>query len=96
MPAPIVVTALSYAAVAGAAYALSRRQARAQPDRHERTLDDLPEGLSADAGRTADGMRGDGHVAWTRDVRFGADGPGFRVDARALGRFRLTRLPQRA
>ena len=65
MPAPIV-TALGYVAVAGAAYAISRRQARPQPERRERTLDDLPEGLSADAGRTTEGVRGDGRPRLTR------------------------------
>ncbi len=89
--APIAGLALRYGAVALAGYALSRRIERGRTDqRAEDALDDVPEGLTAH--RAADREQFNAAGRFRRIVRLGIDGPGFEVEAVALGRLRFRRV----
>jgi hypothetical protein len=87
--APIAGIALRYAAVAGAAYLVTRRLERgrlSQPVEDE--MDDTPEGVTArhDEGQMNAAAR------LRRVIRFGHSGPGVSVDATILGRVKMERV----
>ena len=87
--APITVFAMRYGTVALASYALARSVERGRRDqRAEDACDDLPEGLTT----RRDGEQVNATGRFKRVVRFGTNGPGFEIDATALGRVRLRRV----
>lgn len=89
--APLAGMALKYGAVALASYALSRQiTTGAVLQRHEDTLDTLPEG--ATVRRAADREQFNGSVRFRRIIRLGTSGPGLDIDASALGRIRIKRV----
>lgn len=89
--APLAGMALKYGAVALASYALSRQiTPGAVLQRHEDTLDTLPEG--ATLRRPEDREQINGTFRFRRVVRFGVSGPGLDIDASVLGRFRIKRV----
>lgn len=97
MPAPLALSPLAWTALrlgAAAAVALYASRGRSHPKQadHEYVLDDLPEGLSARPHRAEaeSAMHGAGRVKRTFRLRPG--GPGFEVDAAALGRLRFRRV----
>lgn len=89
--APIAVLAAKYGAVALAGYTLARQIQPGRTDqRVEDAFDNLDEGLSAHRPRDREQMNG--AVRFRRVVRFGTSGPGFEIDASALGRLRMRRV----
>ncbi len=97
MPAPLALSPLAWTALrlgAAAAVALYASRSRSQPKHaeHEHVLDDLPEGLTAGPHRAEaeSAMHGAGRVK--RTFRLHPGGPGFEVDAAALGRLRFRRV----
>jgi hypothetical protein len=93
--APLVVAALRIGAVGVAIAALAARRGRAPLDAaREAALDDLPEGGSLTLDPEA--RRMDAAGRWRRTLRLGTGGPGFELEAAALGRLRIRRAPQRA
>jgi hypothetical protein len=87
--APVASLALRYAAVAGAAYLVTRRLERgrlSQPVEDE--MDETPEGVTAR--REAGQMNGTARMK--RTFRFRHGGPGLSVDATLLGRVRVERV----
>lgn len=89
--APIAVVAAKYGAVALAGYAVLRNIEQGRTDqRVEDALDDLGEGLSTH--RPRDREQVNAGLRFRRVLRFGTSGPGFEIDASALGRLRFRRL----
>lgn len=90
--APIALTALRLAAVAGAAYYV-RSRTRTEPKHiwREKALDDLPEGVDLSRQRSAGEANTHGAARVRRVIRLG-QGPGFEVDIAALGRLRFRRV----
>lgn len=87
--APVAGLALRYAAVAGAAWLVTRRLERgrlSQPVEDE--MDGTPEGMTA---RRENGqMNATGRLR--RVIRLGQHGPGVAVDATILSRIRVERV----
>lgn len=97
MPAPLVLgplawTALRMGAVAAVALYASRRQSQPKHADHEVMLDDLPDGVSARPHRAEAESAMHGTGRFRRTIRLGPNGPGFEVDAAALGRLRFRRV----
>jgi hypothetical protein len=97
MPAPLALsplawTALRLGAVAAVAIYAARRGPQPKDAAHEAVLDDLPEGVAAapHAAEAERAMHGSGR--FRRTIRLGPGGPGFEIDAAALGRLRLRRV----
>jgi hypothetical protein len=98
MPAPLALSPLAWTALrlaAVGAVALYAARAKNPAPKHaarESMLDDLPEGVSATPHRSDDegAMHGTGRIK--RTIRLGRNGPGFEIDAAALGRLRLRRV----
>ena len=87
--APVAGLALRYAAVAGAAYLVTRQLERGRlAQAVEDEMDAVPEGVSA--------RREDGQVNATarmrRVLRLGAGGPGVAIDGTLLGRLKVSRV----
>lgn len=96
MPAPIPLAPLAWTALrlgAVAAMALYAARGRSQPKDalRERVLDDLPEGVTAEAHRAEAERAMHGAGRFRRTFRM-PGGPGFEIDAAALGRFRMRRV----
>ena len=94
MPAPIVPiawTALRLGAVAALAIYAARGRSQPKHAEHERVLDDLPEGLGTHPHRAEAETALHGQGRFRRVFRLRA-GPGFEIDAAALGRLRLRRV----
>ncbi len=88
--APAAVLAVKYGSVALAGFLLARRVQRGALDqRAEDALDRLPEGMTAL--RPGDRDQANATARFRRVIRLGADGPGFEIDAAALGRLRVRR-----
>lgn len=89
--APIAVMAAKYGAVALAGYAVMRQIQPGRTDQQvEDALDEMAEGISAH--RPRDREQVNGALRFRRVVRLGANGPGFEIDASALGRLRMRRV----
>jgi hypothetical protein len=89
--APIAAVALRYGVVALAAYALTRQAGRGRIDqRAEDAMDELPEGVTAQRPQDREQMNGSFRIR--RTIRLGHAGPGFEIDASALGRLRFRRV----
>jgi hypothetical protein len=80
--APIAVLAAKYGAVALAGFTLVRH---IQPGRTDQRVEDAFDDLD-------DREQMNGGVRFRRVVRFGTGGPGFEIDASALGRLRMRRV----
>jgi hypothetical protein len=98
MPAPLALspiawTALRFGAMAAVAvYAARNRHSAPKVAEHEHVLDGLAEGIEA-APHVAEAERGlNGNGRIRRTFRFGPGGPGFEIDAAALGRLRVRRV----
>lgn len=88
---PIAGWALSYGAVALAAYALAREvQPGRRDQRAEDALDALAEGLSAHTAR--EGGQANATGRFRRVLRVGHAGPGLEIDLAVLGRIRMRRV----
>ncbi|WP_095588147.1 hypothetical protein [Actibacterium ureilyticum] len=86
--APIAGFALRYGAVALASYAVTRKIDQGFRDqRAEDALDDTPEGVTLRQGDD----QANATARFRRVFRVGPTGPGFEVDATALGRIRIRR-----
>lgn len=74
-----------------AVYASSQRASQPKHAEHERTLDELPDGLAAHAHRSEAerGMHAAGR--FRRVLRLGPQGPAVEIDASGLGRVRVRR-----
>lgn len=98
MPAPLALsplawTAIRLGAVAAVTMFVSRnRESEPKDAGHETVLDDLPEGVSAAPHRAEAESALHGHGRFKRTIRLRPGGPGFEIDAAALGRFRLRRV----
>ncbi|MBP7242670.1 hypothetical protein [Amaricoccus sp.] len=97
MPAPIPLAPLAWTALrlgAVAAVAIYAGRARSHPKdaRREAVLDDLPDGVTAEPHRAEAERAMHGAGRFRRTFRLRRGGPGFEVDAAALGRFRLRRV----
>ncbi len=98
MPAPLALSPLAWtalrigAAAAVAIYASRRSASQPKDAEHAHVLDGLPEGLAAHphSAEAESGLHGAGR--FKRTFRFGAGGPGFEIDAAALGRLRVRRV----
>ncbi len=89
--APIAVFAAKYGAVALAGYTLARQVQVGRTDqRAEDALDELHEGVSTHRPRDRDQVNAS--ARFRRTIRLGTNGPGFEIDASALGRIRMRRL----
>jgi ribosomal protein L13E len=98
MPAPILLsplawTALRYGAVAAVAlYAARSRGSQPKDAEHDRTLDDLPEGIVTHPHKAEGESALHGHGRLRRVVRLGRGGPGVEIDAAGIARFRFRRV----
>ncbi|WP_071797683.1 hypothetical protein [Natronohydrobacter thiooxidans] len=89
--APIAVMAAKYGAVALAGYAVARQIQPGRTDQKiEDAFDEMAEGISAH--RPRDREQVNGALRFRRVVRLGVNGPGFEIDASALGRLRMRRV----
>lgn len=96
MPAPIAIgpiawTALRLGAVAAVTLYAARGRSQPKDARREAVLDELPEGVSAEPHRAEAERAMHGAGRFRRTFRL-PGGPGFEIDAAALGRFRLRRV----
>jgi hypothetical protein len=97
MPAPLALGPLAWTALrmgAVAAMAIYAARARSQPKHadHEVVLDELPEGVSARPHRAEDESAMHGTGRFKRTIRLRPNGPGYELDAAALGRLRFRRV----
>lgn len=97
MPAPIAIGSLAWTAirlgsVAAVAFYAARHGGPLKDAHNEATLDGLPEGLRAEPHRSEveRGLHGSGR--FRRVFRLGPTGPGWEIDAAALGRLRFRRV----
>ncbi|MGL4414937.1 hypothetical protein [Roseinatronobacter monicus] len=89
--APLAVVAAKYGAVAIAGYALMRQIQPGRLDqRTEDALDEVEDGLSSHRPRDRDQVNGT--ARFRRVIRLGVNGPGFEIDATALGRLKMRRI----
>lgn len=89
--APLAVVAAKYGAVAFAGYALMRQIQPGRLDqRTEDTLDEVEDGLSTVRPRDREQLNAT--ARFRRVIRLGVNGPGFEIDATALGRLKMRRL----
>ena len=87
--APVAGLALRYAAVAGAAYLVTRQLERGRlAQAVEDEMDATPEGVTT---RREDGQV-NASARLRRIVRLGQRGPGLSLDATLLGRIRVRRV----
>jgi hypothetical protein len=90
--APFAWTALRVGAVVAAAAYASRRPSHPKDLEHQRTLDELPEGVSGHTHR-AEAERGmHGAARMRRVMRLVPGGPKVEVELAGLGRLRLRRV----
>lgn len=97
MAAPLALGPFAWTAIrlgAAAAVAIYAARSRSQPKHaeHEHVLDELPEGLTARPHRAEAESAMHGAGRFKRTLRFGRNGPGFEIDAAALGRLRFRRV----
>jgi hypothetical protein len=89
--APFAWTALRLGAVAAMAVYASRRRSTPKDPDHERTLDAIPEGLSAYTHKAEAERAMHAAGRFRRVMRFGREGASFEIEAAGLGRLRVRR-----
>jgi hypothetical protein len=90
---PLAWTALRYGALAAmAVYAARSRGSQPKDVVHDRTLDDLPEGIVAHPHKAEGESALHGHGRLRRVVRLGRSGPAVEIDAAGIARFRFRRV----
>ncbi len=91
--APIVWTAARMGAVAAIAYYVKRRTS-VQPKNiyRETAMNDTPDGVEVTAQRAEREANAHGSARLNRTFRLGPNGPGFEIDATALGRIRFRKI----
>ncbi len=90
--APIAITAARIGALAAVTYFVARRGRGLPTVKEEEAHEDVGEGVSWGHSQQPDGVQANADARVVRTVRLGPGGPGFEIDATALGRIRFKRV----
>lgn len=90
--APIAIHAVRIGAVMALTYYVANKNKSLPKTSEEAAHEDVDEGLSVRHHRGDGGSQANADARFKRTIRLGSNGPGFEVDASALGRIRFKRL----